>query len=229
MDLGLSIAASGMLAEQVRQDQLSNDLANASTPGFKQDNSIQQSFGSLLLSNTASGQQIGAIQTGVRISKTVTDMSQGALQQTGQPLDFAITGTGFFAVRTPAGVQYTRNGQFSTNSSGQLVDSNGDLVLSQAGAPIQAGAKGTVPATALGVFTVPNAAQQGNTVFTGTAAGRGTGTVQSGALEGSGVDPITTMVDMISSLRTYQSGQQAIQSIGQTLQEDAQSVGSIQG
>jgi flagellar basal-body rod protein FlgF len=229
MDLGLSIAASGMLAEQVRQDQLSNDLANSSTSGFKQDNSVQQSFGSLLLSNVLTGQQVGAIQTGVRIAKTVTDMSQGPIQQTGQPLDFAITGTGFFAVRTPTGVEYTRNGQFSANAAGQLVDSDGDLVLSQAGAPIQVDAKGAAPATALGVFSVPNAAQQGNNLFTGTAAGRGTGTVQSGALEGSGVDPITTMVDMITSLRTYQSGQQAIQAIGQTLQECAQNVGTVQG
>ncbi len=56
MDVGLYIAASGMQAEQVRQDQLSNDLSNASTPGYKTDQSPQQSFGSLLLANTATGQ-----------------------------------------------------------------------------------------------------------------------------------------------------------------------------
>jgi flagellar basal-body rod protein FlgF len=110
MDLGLSIAASGMLAEQVRQDQLSNDLANSSTPGFKQDNSVQQSSGSLLLSNVATGQQVGAVQTGVRISKTVTDMSQGPIQQTGQPLDFAITRTGLFAVRATCRTTPRRSG-----------------------------------------------------------------------------------------------------------------------
>ena len=73
MDPGLYIAASGMLAEQVRQAQLSNDLSNASTPGYKTDQAEQQSFGSLLLSNTSTGQQIGTISTGVRIDKVVTD------------------------------------------------------------------------------------------------------------------------------------------------------------
>lgn len=229
MDLGLSIAASGMLAEQVRQDQLSNDLANSSTPGYKRDSSVQQSFGALLLANTTTGQQIGSIQTGVTISKVVTDMTPGPVHQTGQPLDFAITGAGFFAVRTATGVQYTRDGQFSTNAQGQLVDSAGDPVLSQAGAPIAVGAKGTVDPAALGLFNVPNAAKLGNNNFSGAAAGRATGTVEQGELEGSSVDPIQTMVAMIGALRTYQSSQQAIQSIGQTLQEDAQNVGTVHG
>ena len=59
MDLGLSIAASGMVAEQVRQDQLSNDLANASTPGYKPDESPQHSFGQVLMANTEGGAAIG--------------------------------------------------------------------------------------------------------------------------------------------------------------------------
>ena len=58
MDTGLYIAASGMLAQQVRQDQLANDLSNASTPGYKKDSSVQQSFGALLLANTATGQAL---------------------------------------------------------------------------------------------------------------------------------------------------------------------------
>ena len=123
MDPGLYIAASGMLAEQVRQNQPSNDLSNSSTPGYKVDHSEQQSFGSLLLSNTATGQRIGTLDTGVKIAKIVTDMTPATLQQTGQPLDFGIQGTGFFAVRTPNGVRYTRDGQFMANAQGRLVDS----------------------------------------------------------------------------------------------------------
>jgi flagellar basal-body rod protein FlgF len=229
MDLGLYIAASGMMAEQVRQDQLTNDLANGSTPGYKPDHSVQQSFGDLLLSNTSTGQVIGPIGTGVTIKSTVTDMTQAPLQQTGQPLDFAIEGTGFFGVRTPQGIRYTRDGQFSASAQGQLVDAQGDQVFGQGGAPIRVGAKGTVPAAALGVFSVPGAKKQGNNLFTGAAAGRATGTVRQGELEGSGVDPTHTMVDMISSLRAYESGQKAIQSIDETMQECASSVGSIGG
>jgi len=218
-----------MLAEQVRQDQLSNDLANTSTPGYKRDSAVQSSFGSLLLANTQTGKPIGSIVDGVTISKIVTDLTQGPIQQTGKPLDFAISGTGFFAVRTPAGVRYTRDGQFEADAAGQLVDATGNQVLDQNGAPITVGANGTVAAATLGVFNVTGAAKQGDNLYTGTAAGRGAGVVQSGALEGSSVDSITTMIDMIGALRAYQSGQQAIQGIGETLREDAQSVGSING
>ena len=229
MDPGLYIAASGMLAEQVRQSQLSNNLANASTPGYKPDSAEQQSFGSLLLSNTATGQQVGTINTGVRIDKVVTDTSPSTLNQTGQPLDFGISGAGYFAVRTGSGVSYTRDGQFQSNTNSQLADAQGNVVLGQNGQPIAVSSKGTVPASALGVFNVPNVTKQGDNYFSGAATGKAAGVVHQGELENSGVDPIQTMTDMIASLRAYQAGQSALQSIDQTMQEDASSVGSIAG
>ena len=181
MDLGLYIAASGMVAEQTRQAQLSNDLANASTPGYKADESPQHSFGELLLSNTATGQPIGSMNTGVQLGETFTDVAPAGMLQTGQPLDFGIAGVGFFAVRTPQGVRYTRDGQFSTSASGQLVDGAGNTVLSQSGAPLRVGREGTVPPGALGVFNVPGAVKQGENLYTGTPAGRAPG---DGALRG---------------------------------------------
>jgi flagellar basal-body rod protein FlgF len=229
MDAGLYIAAQGMLAEQVRQDQLSNNLSNASTPGYKPQMAEQQSFNALLLQNTLTGQSVGSIQTGVTIKRVVTDATPAALHQTGQPLDFGIAGQGYFAVKTADGVRYTRNGQFSSNAGGELVDANGNTVLSQSGAPVKVSAQGTVPSTALGVFNVPSASEEGNNLFSGSASGKATGAVHSGELEDSGVDPIATMTDMIASLRAYQSGQSAIQSINQTMQEDATSVGSVPG
>ncbi len=229
MDAGLYIAAQGMLAEQVRQTQLSNDLSNASTPGYKPDQAEQRSFDSLLLQNTTTGQPIGTLQTGVTIDKVVTDTSPAPLHATGQPLDFGIAGDGYFAVRTAQGVRYTRDGQFSSNAAGQLVDSRGDLVLSQGGAAITVGPKGTVPGAALGVFTVNSPVKQGDNDFSGAAGGRASGIVHSGQLEDSGTDPIQTMTDMIASLRAYQSGQTAIQTIDQTMQENASSTGSLGG
>jgi flagellar basal-body rod protein FlgF len=229
MDVGLYIAASGMLADQVRQDQLSNDLANASTPGYKSDTATQTDFPALLMSNTSSGQVIGQLSPGVTVNRIVTDLTPASLRQTGQPLDFGIAGDGFFAVRTAAGVRYTRDGQFTENATGQLVDAQGNLVLSQGGAPIQISAKGTVPASALGVFNVTGARKQGNNLFTGTAAGKATGTVKQGELEDSGVDAVHTMIDMIASLRAYESSQKAIQSIDETLQKASNSVGTLGG
>jgi flagellar basal-body rod protein FlgF len=233
MDLGLFIAASGMVAEQTRQDQLSNDLANASTPGYKPDATPQRSFGELLLRNSANGQAIGTMSTGVALGKTYTDMAPAGMQSTGEPLDFGIVGAGFFAVQTPQGTRYTRDGQFTASAQGQLVTAAGQNVLSQSGAPIKVQAGGAVPASALGVFNVPNAVKQGENLFSGnatTGAAPGTlGTVREGVLEESGVNPTTAMVEMVGSLRTFQSGQQAIQAIDQTLQAAATQVGSMNG
>jgi len=227
MDLGLDIAASGMVAQQVHQDQLSNDLANAATPGFKPDETPQRSFGSVLLANTGGGAAVGSVDEAVVLGKTYTNMTPGTMQETGEPLDFAIEGSGFFAVKTPQGTRYTRDGQFTTSAAGLLTDANGDPVLDAKGAQIKVGAGGTVPANAIGVFEVPGAAKQGENLYTGAAAGKPTGTVRQGSLEGSGVDGAKVMVEMITSLRTFQSGQQAIQSIAGTLQIAASQVGSM--
>jgi flagellar basal-body rod protein FlgG len=229
MDTGLYIAASGMLAQQVREDQLANDLSNASTPGYKSESSVQQDFGAMLLSNTATGQPIGALGTGVRLGAPVTNLTPSTLHSTGQPLDFGIAGQGFFAVRTANGVRYTRDGQFQAGAQGQLVDGQGNQVLSQNGAPIAVSAQGTVPASSLGVFNLTGVAKQGNNLYTGTLAGRGSGTVRQGELEDSAVDPVNTMVHMMTALQTYQSGENAIQTIASTMQESAQAVGSLGG
>jgi flagellar basal-body rod protein FlgG len=227
MDLGLDIAASGMVAEQVRQDQLANDLANASTPGFKPDETPQHSFGEVLLANTEGGTAVGAVNEGVALGKAYTNMTPGTMQETGEPLDFAIEGSGFFAVKTAEGVRYTRDGQFTVSSQGVLTDANGDPVLSAKGAQIKVSSTGTVPASAVGVFEVPGAAKQGENLYTGKAAGKPTGTVRQGSLEGSGVDAAKSMIEMITAMRSFQSGQQAIQAIDQTLQEAASQVGSL--
>ena len=229
MDLGLYIAATGMVAEQVRQDQLSNNLANASTPGYKPDESPQHNFGEVLMANTLNGPEVGSVNMGVALGKTYTNMQPGSVQETGEPLDFAIAGNGFFAVKTPAGVRYTRDGQFTASAQGVLTDSSGNQVLSQAGAPIKVGANGRVEPSALGIFEVPGAAKQGENLFTGAPKGKPTGTIRAGALEGSGIDAAKTMVEMIDQLRSCQSGQQAIQTIAQTLQSASTQVGSMNG
>src|SRR4051812_16487091 len=113
MERGLYIAASGMVAEMVRQDQIANDLANASTPGYKADRASQSSFGDLLLSNTLTGHPIGPLGLGARIGRIETDTTPAPLRETGEPLDFAIQGEGWFAVQTSQGLRYTRNGQFA--------------------------------------------------------------------------------------------------------------------
>ena len=227
MERGLYIAASGMLAEMVRQDQIANDLANSSTPGYKPDRATQRSFDQILLQNTMSGQTVGNIGFGVQIDSIETDMSPGALRLTGDPLDFGIDGEGFFAVQTPQGVRYTRNGQFSVNAEGFLVNSMGFQVLSPNGAPIRAPRTGAVDPADVGVFDVPNARKEGESLFTGAAGGQATGRVRAGTLEGSGAEPSRSMVDMIASFRAFEAGQRVIRTIDDTLQRAAGQVGAL--
>ena len=187
MDRGLYIAASGMLAEQIRQDQIANDLANASTPGYKGDRTAPRSFGDLLLANPKSGAVVGPQSTAVQVDEIVTDFTPRPARDTGEPLDFAITGEGFFAVQTAQGVRYTRNGQFSLDPQGRLVTAQGNPVLDTAGRPITS-ADGKVDPRTLGVVALTNPRKEGDSLVSGTAAGAATGTVRSGALESSGAE-----------------------------------------
>ncbi len=216
-----------MIAEQVRSDQLANDLANASTPGYKPDESTQHDFGEVLLANTEGSAPVGSVVEGVALGKSYTNMTPGSILETGEGLDFAIEGPGLFAVRTPQGVRYTRDGQFTSTAAGVVTDANGDPVLSQAGAPVTLGANGTIAASSLGLFEVPDAAKQGENLYTGTASGQAHANVRQGALEQSSLDAAKVMVEMVSAMRNFQSGQQAVQTIAQTLQAASTQVGSL--
>ena len=232
MDRGLYIAASGMLAEQLRQDQIANDLANASTSGYKGERTTQQTFGELLLTNSVTGASVGTQSTGVQVTNTVTDWTPQPLKDTGEPLDFAINGDGFFAVRTDAGVRYTRNGEFASDENGLLVTAAGDPVLGRNNQPVKLGTDGKVDPRTLNVVLLNNPEKVGNNLVTGTpgaVAGFTTGGVRSGALEASGADPTQAMVDMIESMRSYQAGQKVIQTIDETLGKAASTVGSVTG
>jgi flagellar basal-body rod protein FlgF len=227
MQRGLYIAASGMVSEMARQDLIANDLANASTPGYKADRAIQSSFGEMLLQNTATGAQIGTLGQGSRIEEQVTDFNAAPVRETGEPLDFAVVGEGWFAVGTDQGVRYTRNGQFSMRPDRSLVTAQGDPVLGQNGRPVTVGADGKVDPAQLGLFNLTNPVKSGDSLVQGTAAGRATGQVRDGALEASGADPTRAMVDMIASLRAYESGQKVITTIDATLEKAANRVGSL--
>lgn len=227
MERGLYIAAAGMVAEMVRQDQIANDLANAATPGYKSDRSQQRTFQDLLLENTKTGQQVGRLGTGPLITKEVTDFTPEALKSTDEPLDLAIAGPGYFAVQTDAGVRYTRNGAFKANNAGELTDQLGNKVLGTDRKPVKVNADGTVDVSKVGNFALTNPAKAGDSYFTGTASGTGTGEVQSGYLEGSGVEAGRTMVDMMASMRAFEAGQKAIQTIDSTLQLAASQAGTL--
>lgn len=222
-----------MLAEQTRQDQIANDLANASTPGYKADRSAQSSFGELLLANRTTGQQIGSLALGSEIAEIRTDVSPAPLKQTDEPLDVALEGPGFLAVQTPNGTRYTRDGQLVVDGQGRLATAAGYLVLDDGGRPITVGAadgltigsdgavsRGGRSLARLGVFSLTGPVKQGDTLFAGTPGARPAGTsVRQGFLETSGVNAATAMIDMITSMRAYEAGMKVIQAIDETLQK----------
>jgi len=226
MDRGLYIAASGMLAEQIRQDQIANDLANASTPGYKADRTSQHTFGALLLANSATGAVVGTQSTAVQVGNIETNFSPNVGRETGEALDFAISGEGFFAVQTAQGIRYTRNGQFALDPQGRLVTAQGDPVLDASGRAIT-GTDGVVDPRRLGIVNLTNPRKEGNSLITGTPAGAAAGSVRAGALETSGADPARAMVDMIASMRAFEAGQKVIQTIDDTLGKAVTQVGSV--
>jgi len=192
---------------------------------------VQADFGQLLLTNRMDGQPIGTLGLGVHIAEIRTDLTGAPLRETDQPLDVGLQGDGFLAVRTAAGTRYTRDGQLSVDAQGRLVTQTGDPVLGQGNAPIAVGgtagvtisqdgtiARDGTPVGKLDIVSLTNVQKEGDTLFTGTPGGTPAGTVvKQGFLEGSGVSAAKTMVDMIVSLRAFESAQRVIHAIDETL------------
>lgn len=138
---GLYTAYTGLKNDQNRMDIMTNNLANASTVGFKKEGSTSQSFDSILaykLKDVSVGlgtaQNIGHNNPGVKIGENYTDYTQGSYRVTGNTFDLALDGDGFFAIEytNKAGetsTMYTRAGSFTLNSEGYLVTNDGDYVL----------------------------------------------------------------------------------------------------
>ncbi|MFO8064705.1 MAG: flagellar basal-body rod protein FlgF [Spirochaetota bacterium] len=152
---GLYTGASGMVAQQHRLDQISNNLANVDTNGYKRDMSLHKAFPELLIRRfnddgvmrlPPRGQHLGSVDTapivgtlgtGVEQNEAFTVFSQGSLQETQNPFDIALEGDGFVAVDTPNGERYTRNGSFHLGPESMLVTKQGYPVLGEDGRPLQ--------------------------------------------------------------------------------------------
>lgn len=136
MENTLMIALSHQAALRRRMDVIANNIANMNTTGFK---SEQPLFAEHVVHNRGDDRVAGDTLSFVLDQATLRDTSAGGLEATGNALDIAIRGEGFFAVETPAGEQYTRNGRFRLSPSGQLVTEHGHPVLGQGGEPIVLG------------------------------------------------------------------------------------------
>ena len=129
MQNALLVGLSRQIALARELDVVANNIANLNTTGYKADGSLFEEY----LVPAARADQTGSRVSFVRDRGTWHDMSQGAIEHTGNPLDVAIDGNGFLVVQTPRGERYTRNGALQINATGQLVTSDGDPVLGDGG------------------------------------------------------------------------------------------------
>lgn len=254
MTAALWISKTGLAAQDKQLTTISNNLSNASTVGFKRDRAmfedllyqIQRQPGAQSSENTQlpSGLQLG---TGVRVVATQKQFTPGNLQVTDQSLDIAINGRGFFEVELPDGNPgYTRDGQLSINSEGQLVNSSGLPIVPTLNIPadsvsITVGKDGVVtvmsqgnptPTTVGNLTTVdfinPAGLQSmGGNIFVetassgnpqqGTPGNEGLGSLEQGMLETSNVDVVEEMVNMITTQRVYEMNSKVISTADQML------------
>ncbi len=237
-----------MRAQQTRTEVIANNLANVNTTGFKRS---RAHFEDLLYQTVQGSAVVGApdaatvpaiqLGRGVRLSAVQRLHAQGAIENTGRPLDLAIEGEGFFQVQTPDGqVAYTRDGSFTVSDEGMLVTQGGytvvpgikvpgdaaEITISRTGIVTSRSADGTdtseVGRIEMARFANPTGMlAMGENLYQQTAASgepvlgfaqeEGIGRLMQGALEASNVEIVQEMVDMITSMRAYEINSKAIQ------------------
>ena len=252
----LWISKTGMEAQQMQLDVISNNLANVSTNGFKKSHAVFEDLMYQNLrqvgSNTSeqstlpSGLQVGL---GVRTVATSRNFAQGNLQQTGNNLDIAVQGNGFFQLTLPDGtLGYTRDGAFQIDNQGRLVTasglpvsggitvpSNATGVSVAADGSVSASIPGTSAPQSIGTITLasfvnPSGLEpKGQNIYTesaasgqpnaGAAGTNGLGSLMQGFVETSNVNVVQELVTMIQTQRAYEMNSKAIQTSDQMLQK----------
>ena len=253
-----------MVAETVRTDSIANNLANANTTGYKRDDVIDEEFHPMLLRriNDNSGKDVtsfkgfsvggqapvvGKLGLGAYTAGVATDHAQGDMQTTGNPLDLAISGQGYFAVQTPQGVRYTRDGNFYRAANGQLSTVNGQAVLDDTNQPItipeettsiSVGSKGEIYADNQQIgqlqfvqFAGPQAVlKQGNNLYytqNNAQPQAASGEIQQGMLERSNVNTVNEMVNLIANYRVYEANSKAVTTQDSMLDKSVNEVGRL--
>lgn len=255
---GLYSAYTGMVNQEHRMDVLTNNLANVNTNGYKKEGATAQSFDSILaykIKDNSEGyrlaKRIGVNNPGVKIGEGYTDFSQGPLKTTENTYDLALTDKGFFAVQftDKAGndsVKYTRDGNFTLTSNGELVTQDGDFVLDENGSSIKID-----PLKDTQINTSGQIIQDGRVVATiqvtdfadynylerygenyyqpidGAEEIEAAGKVYSGYLETSNISVVSEMVNMIAVSRAYETNQKVITTFDGTLDIAANQIGRV--
>lgn len=244
---GIYSSASGMMAEMTRTDATANNLANANTTGYKKDVAVVKDFASIMITriNDGNNTDIGKLGLGAAIDEIAVDHATGTMRTTGNDLDMAVEGKGYFTIETPNGVRYTKNGTFSRNTSGELVTNDGYRVLGQSGgsisvngAKVNVNSEGTVSVDGLqtGRLRIVDFAdekqltKEGSSLFVASGNAQqqaASGSVRQGTLEMSNVNVVTEMVNLITGYRAYEVNAKAVQAHDQLLDKAVNEVGKV--
>ena len=253
---GLYTSGWSMLANSRKMDVITNNLANVNTNAYKKDGVVFESFPELLtqrIKDTDGNAAIGNMSLGNDVGEIFTYNNAGQFQKTSNNLDFALSDTGngvsYFAVgvaQANGNTQefYTRDGAFTLDSSGRLVNKDGNLVLGQNGAITLSGEDFSVTSDGkvyqganlvdtlkVVTFTNPETLRKvGNNLMSTTAQSTQapfTGEIKQGYIEQSNVNVVKEMVDMISVSRAYEANQKALQAQDGTLEKAVNEIGSI--
>lgn len=248
---GLWLSADGLIAQQYRQDVIANNLANVDTAGFKPDRvSFAERLNEASLTG-ATGATVASLSnsTGGLFGRPLhTDYSPGPLIPTKNAMDVAILEDGFFSVRTDDGLFYTRDGRLTTDKDGTIRHiASGGAVLNPQGQPLQIDVDSRDPLKVdttgrmrqgndiVGDLAITDFEDRrqldkvGDNLFSGDRAVplESRGHLKQGFIEGSGVNPTTTLVDMIASSRAYEMGASLISLQNETLGRAVNDVGRI--
>lgn len=240
--------SSGMLTQNRNLNVISNNIANMMTPGYKRDVMLSSTFQEELFSRTGNLDRSNATELNdiamMRIAtENVTDFTQGGLEDTGNPLDFALLEDGFFQIQTQNGVVYTRNGAFiiddegylSLPETGRVLGTNGPIYLGTDEITMdKAGVLRNQDNQALGQFQIvtfddpTQLVKAGNGTFTSTVAGTPTQvSIQQKVLEYSNVDASREMVSMMEAQRALQSAAQVIKMYDQLMSKASTEIARV--
>jgi len=212
---GIYCSDTGINAMEQKMDTIANNLANVNTEGFKQE---KISFKTFL------NEINGAVPAGIAV-----DFSAGSQKETGREYDFAINGDAFFKVNTAQGDRYIRDGSFTSDASGYLIDKNGNKI---AGVSDDVKMVDGKPDQDFYLVTIKNKeylTQTADGFMASTQAGlsQANSDVSQGKLECSNVDPIYNLSEMISTSRTYSLNSKMLMSQDDMLKKAANDVGAL--
>lgn len=242
MDNTTYIALSRLDTQQRAMDVIANNIANANTEGFKAQRVLFSDY--LSQQHGVDAPRGGTALTYTQDRATYLDQSDGGLTQTGNSLDMALTGPGFFTVSTPSGTRLTRSGRFGLMPDGRISDAAGNLLLGSSGQPLQVSTSdtqirisgnGTISTEngevgQIGIVTVDDTRQlvpEGGKLLraTGTTTAMTQPKVTQGMIETSNVQPISELTRMIQTQRDFQFVTQFVESEGQRQQSAIDKIG----